>query len=210
MTETADRLLAGAAQVLRDKGVAGLSARTVAAEAGVNQALIFYHFGTVAGLVQAACRASVDERVAFYRDRFDAVTSLPGLLSLGRELHERERAAGNVAVMAQVMAGAQADPTLAEAARYALGAWSAEVESVLRRVLAGSPVAAVADPAGLARAVSAAFIGLQLYDGVDAAGAQDALDALDRLGLLVEVVDDLGPAARRALRAKLRRRAGRR
>jgi hypothetical protein len=32
------------------------------------------------------------------------------------------------------------------------------------------------------------------------------LNALDQLGALVEVVEDLGPVARRALRAKLRKR----
>jgi hypothetical protein len=55
--------------------------------------------------------------------------------------------------------------------------------------------------------VSAAFVGLELYDGVDPDGAQVALDALDRLTVLIEVVDDLGPVARRALRGKLRRTA---
>ena len=53
--------------------------------------------------------------------------------------------------------------------------------------------------------MSAAFIGLELYEGVDPAGARAALDALDRLAVLLEVMDDLGPLARRALRAKLRR-----
>ena len=38
-------------------------------------------------------------------------------------------------------------------------------------LLAGSPLAEVADPAGLARAISAGFIGLELYEGVDPAGA---------------------------------------
>ena len=60
--------------------------------------------------------------------------------------------------------------------------------------------------AGLARAVSAAFIGLELYEGVDPDGATTALDALDGLAVLIDVVDDLGPVARKALRAKVRRR----
>ena len=65
-----------------------------------------------------------------------------------------------------------------------------------------------ADPVGLARTVSAAFIGLELYEGVDAAAAEAALDTLARLGTLAEVIDELGPVARRALRRAARRAAG--
>jgi AcrR family transcriptional regulator len=210
VTATKDRLLSAAAETLRDDGISGLSARTIAARADVNQALIFYHYGTVSALVAAATRAAVDERVDLYRDAFAAVGSLRELLRLGRTLHEREREAGNVRMMAQLMAGAQQDPVLAEAARYAMRVWSAEVESVLRRVLAPSPLALIADPRGLAKAVSASFIGIQLFDGVDPASAADGLDALEQLGVLVDVVDELGPVARRALRAKMRRRGSNR
>lgn len=58
----------------------------------------------------------------------------------------------------------------------------------------------------LAAAISAGFIGLELYEGADPDGAAQALHALQHLGVLVEVVDELGPIARRALRAKMRRR----
>ena len=68
----------------------------------------------------------------------------------------------------------------------------------------------VADVPGLARAVSAAFIGIELFEGVDEAGARHALDALEQLAVLVEVVDELGPVARHALRAKLNRATRRR
>jgi len=203
---TKDRLLAAAAETLSDHGIAGLSARTIAAAADVNQALIFYHFGTVDDLVDAACRQATDQRVEFYRAYFADVTTLPDLLRLGRELHEREREMGNVAMMAQLMAGAQRNATLARAGQYAMAAWSAEIETVVARCLAGSPLAEIADVAGLARAVSAAFIGLELYEGVDPQGATTALDALDGLAVLIDVVDDLGPVARKALRAKVRRR----
>jgi len=209
MNPTRAKLLAAAAETLRHEGIAGLAARPIAARAGVNQALIFYHFGTVAGLVDAAVRASVEESTAFYRDRFARVTSLVELLQVGRELHERERSAGNVAMMAQLLAGAQQDEALAAAARFAMQRWTAEIEAVVRRVVEGGPLAELADPAGIARAISAGFIGLELYEGVDAAGASAGLTALEQLGALVEVLDDLGPVARRALRAKVRRtRAG--
>ncbi|MBX7265945.1 TetR/AcrR family transcriptional regulator [Micromonospora sp. Llam7] len=200
---TRDKLIEGALAAIREHGIAGVSARTIAAAAGVNQALVFYHFGSVDDLLTAACRSATAARVGVYRARFAEVTSLRELLDLGRALHERERAEGNVAVLAQLLAGAQSDPRLAEPTAAALGLWTVEIEAVLHRLLDGSPVAAVADPGGLARAISAAFVGLELFDGVDPAGARSAFDALERLAVLVEVVDDLGPLARRAVRARL-------
>jgi hypothetical protein len=132
------------------------------------------------------------------------VSSLGELLALGRRLHERERAAGNVAIMAQLMSGAQQDAALAATASYAMARWNSEIEVVVRRVLRDSPLVGIADPAGLARAISAGFIGLELYEGVDPAGAAQALDSLEQLGHVVDVMDELGPVARRALRAKVR------
>ena len=140
-----------------------------------------------------------------YRAQFAEVTSLRGLLALGRELHAQEREAGNVTVLAQVLAGAQQDAGLASAGRHALTLWVTEIETVLDRLLRGNPVVAAIDVPGLARGVVAAFIGIELYDGVDPAGAEHALSALEQLSVLVEVVEDLGPVARRALRSRMRR-----
>ena len=205
MSDTRRKLIDGAIQTLRTRGITGTSARSIAAAAGVNQALVFYHFDSVDQLVDAACREGTAELVAEYRARFLAVTSLRELLALGRDLSVAERQSGNVAVLAQVLAGAQQDPRLAGAARFALALWTTEVEGVLRRIMAGSPVSELADPAGFAPAIAASFIGIELYGGVDPDAAASALDTLQALSVLAELLDDLGPVARRALRARLRR-----
>lgn len=205
MNETKRKLLDATVETLRDQGIAGVSARAIAATAGVNQALVFYHFGSVGGLLAAACTVSATERAGLYRERFAEVTSLRELLTVGRSLHEAEHRAGNVAVMAQTLAGSQRDPELAAATAAALNVWVAELEVLLDRILGGSPLAEIADIPGLARVIAATFIGLELYDGADPQGAQRALDALDALGSIFELIDDLGPVASRVLRAKVRR-----
>jgi AcrR family transcriptional regulator len=205
--KTRDKLLAAAAEALATDGVAAVSARSIAARADVNQALIFYHFESVADLLDLAVRRSVDAAVADYRERLQGVGTLSQLLVLGESLRAGEGGRDDVAQMAQVMAGAQQDAVLAGAARYAIEAWSAEVEGVLVRVLAASPLRDVVDPAGLARAVASGFIGLQLYEGVDPEGAASALEALRVLGVLAQAMDDLGPVATRAVRSRLRRAA---
>lgn len=205
MTDTRTRLMDGALETLRVKGIAGVSARTIAATAGVNQALVFYHFGSVDELLAAACAHGAKLRVGAYTDRLAAVTSLSELLQVGLAVHAQERLEGNVIVLAQMLAGAQSEPKLAPATAAALQMWITEIETVLDRVLANSPLASVLDIPGLARSISAAFIGFELYDGVDPAGATHAMSAIAQLGVLIDLVDDLGPAARRLLRAKLRR-----
>ena len=74
-------------------------------------------------------------------------------------------------------------------------------------MLAQSPLGAILDIPGLARSIGSAFIGFELYEGVDPAGADRAMAAIGQLSVLIDVVDDLGPAPRRVMRAKLRRMA---
>jgi AcrR family transcriptional regulator len=205
MAETRQRLIDGAIETIRQHGIAGTSARTIAATAGVNQALVFYHFGSVNDLLKAACLAATRDRLDQFEQRLATVDGLRDLLAAGRELHAEERARGNVQVLAQMMAGSQGDPELAEATAAALRLWVAPIRATLDRLLIGSPVADLLDIAGLAEALCAGFIGLELFEGVDPTGAEAALATLDRLAILVEVVDDLGPVARKALRAKLRK-----
>ncbi|WP_433249331.1 TetR/AcrR family transcriptional regulator [Actinomadura nitritigenes] len=207
MNETRRKLLDATVETLREQGIAGVSARTIASAAGVNQALVFYHFGSVGGLLAQACTSGAAERAALYRERFAQATSLRELLVIGRELHEAEHSAGNVAVLAQALAGSQRDPELAAATTAALEVWVAELETVLDRVLADSPLAGVVDAPSLARIIASAFIGLELYDGADPEGARKALDALDGLGAILEMLDGLGPLATRMFRARTRHAA---
>ncbi|MFI8827854.1 TetR/AcrR family transcriptional regulator [Streptomyces sp. NPDC053431] len=204
--DTRHRLLEGALRTLVEQGIAKTSARSVAAAAGVNQALIFYHFGSVDELLAAACRHGAEQRVARHRERLHAVGSLAELLAFGRAMHAEEREAGHVAVLGQLLAGAQTHPRLAPATAAGLDLWIEEIERVLRRVLAGGPLDGLTDPAGLARAVAASFVGMELYEGVDPAGAEAALDTLEHLGVLLAALDELSPVAQKAVRFTLRRK----
>lgn len=104
-----------------------------------------------------------------------------------------------------MLAGSQMDGRLAPATADGLGMWVTEIEDVLGRVLAGSPLAEFVDVAGIARATAAAFVGLELYDGVDRDGAERAFDSLEQLAGLVGVLEDMGPLVRRTVRARLRK-----
>ncbi|MGW2486796.1 TetR/AcrR family transcriptional regulator [Streptomyces sp. NPDC001606] len=203
--ETKVRLLEGALRTLTEQGIAKTSARTVAAAAGVNQALVFYHFGSVDELLAAACRYGAEKAVAKYRARLAAVSSLSELLAVGREIHRHERAGGHVALLGQLLAGTPTHAALGPATAAGLQLWITEIEQVLRRLLTPTPFGEFVDPAGLARAVAASFVGIELYEGVDEAGALSALDALEQLGALVAAVESLGPVAQRAVRHQLRR-----
>lgn len=137
---TKEKLLEGALRTLAEQGIAKASARTIATTAGVGQGLIFYHFGSVDELLAAACRFGAEQRVARYRDRLAALGSLTELLEFARAMHEEERAAGNVALLGQLLAAGQSSPVLAAATADGLGLWIEELEKVLTRLLAATPL----------------------------------------------------------------------
>lgn len=207
---TRRRLRDAALATVRERGIAGVSARTVAARAEVNQASIYYHFGSLHGLLADASLRATEARVAAYRPEFAATTSVAELVDLARSIHAQEQQRGNVAVLAQMLAGARAEPRLQEATAAAVHLWVVEVEGTLDRLLAGTAVHGLLDTETLARALSAAFVGTELLDGVsDDASALPTLDALEQLAGLVEVVLELGPVASGVLRRWLERRTSR-
>ncbi len=200
------KLLEGALRTVVEQGIAKTSARSIAATAGVNQALVFYHFGSVDELLAAACVHGAEQRVSRYRERLAALDSLTDLLTFARAMHAEERAAGHVAVLGQLLAAGQTAPALAAATSAGLALWIEELEAVLTRLLAATPLAAFADPAGLARAAAASFVGIELYEGVDPEGAARALDSLGQLAVLAQALEGLGPLSQRAVSHRLRRR----
>lgn len=205
---TKDRLRLAAIATVRELGIAGVSARTVAAAADVRPSVIYYHFDSLHDLLGEASRHATAARVARYRDRFAAVGTVTELVALAREVHEEERRLGNVTVLAQMLAGARVDPALAPATSAAVQLWVDEVTTTLHRLLDGTVLAPVVDVPALARATAAAFVGLELIDGLEPEGELPTLDALEQLAGLVQVVLDLGPLAGTALRARMRRAGG--
>ena len=78
--DTRSRIVEAALATLRDEGITGVSARAVARHGGFNQALIFYHFGSVEGLLVAVARSESERRSALYAEALRSVTSLTQLV----------------------------------------------------------------------------------------------------------------------------------
>lgn len=61
LAPTAQRLLKAARRVVMRRGYPGLSVKAVGQEAGVHESLIYYHFGSKAGLVEALVNSLVED-----------------------------------------------------------------------------------------------------------------------------------------------------
>jgi len=66
--DTKSRLLAAAELIVVEKGITGLSVRKVGQKAGLNPALVTYHFGGIAGLLEELCTCNLDPLVAAWAD----------------------------------------------------------------------------------------------------------------------------------------------
>jgi AcrR family transcriptional regulator len=165
--DTRDRLVEAARACLRAEGIAGVSARAIARYGDLNQALVFYHFGSVDGLLQAVARQDASRRAALYADRLGAVQTLKDLVAVGRRIHDVEFAEGSGVVLTQLLAGAASSPELGAAVQDGMTAWTSLIEDALARVLAGTPLGQAVPIGDIAYAIASLFLGLELVGGVD-------------------------------------------
>lgn len=202
--ETKARLIRAALDVLAEDGIVAASARAIARSADVNQALIFYHYGSVDGLLVEASRQVSRRRADVYAARLMEVTSFTQLARVARELHAEEQASGILTVLAQMLAGARTRPELGAALRENFTFFTQEVRRTIERLLAGTALEGLLDPEELAQTISAGFIGLELLDAVTDLDDDGLFDALDSLARLVDTVLEAGLLERSVLRRKLR------
>lgn len=203
-TETRAKLIAATIVTLSEEGIAGTSARAIGVRAGVNPALIYYHFGDLGGLLAEASRVVSEERAATYHQRLSAVASLSELAAAARSLHREERRNGNLAMLGQLLAGTRTHPALAPVLDANLSLLADAVAVTLERLLSGTALDGVVDPHALARTVSAGFIGVELLDTVGGEDASDLFETLETLAVLVDVVLDAGTIPTNLLRRRLR------
>jgi AcrR family transcriptional regulator len=170
--ETRARILDATLATLQAEGIVGASARTIARTGDFNQALIFYHFGSVDEAIVAAVGELSRRRLERYRGPLLGATSLTELIEVARHLFEHDRTSGEVTVLAQAFAGAMRDPDMGPALFEHILTWNELIAEVVERAieaspLGGSPIASMVPREQLAMAISALFLGVEMIGGLD-------------------------------------------
>jgi len=188
--ETRARIVQATLETLKTEGIVGTSARAIARAGDFNQALIFYHFGSVDELVVASVAEMSRRRMDNHAARLNEVNSLTEMVQVARELHADDLAADNMTVLTQAFAGAGGNPDLGPKLYAQLEPWSELVVETIDRVLGDVPAAAAIDKRQIAQAISALFLGIELLDDLDPerAGAEALFDTLEGLSRVLELV----------------------
>ena len=194
MRDTRAALVAAAIDTLRESGFAGASARRIAARAGCNQALIFYHFGSVPDLLMAALEDISARRMAAYRELLAHTATLGELAASARRVFEQDLDAGHVTVLVEMISAAQSVPGLGDRIAACLAPWREFAETAVRDVLATSPLAPLLPAGEVAHAVVAGILGLEMLATLDG-DRSAALALFDRARTVGDLLDKLRPLA---------------
>ncbi|MGI8983076.1 MAG: TetR/AcrR family transcriptional regulator [Acidimicrobiales bacterium] len=187
---TRSRIVEAAVQTIKERGFAATSARAIAATGGFNQALVFYHFGSVNDLLIAALDHTSELRMARYRAAIDSVSTLPELLAVASEAYREDLAGGHIQVLAEMIAGASAMPELGPAIAERLQPWVAFTEEAVIRVMAGSSIGPLVPSRDLAFAIVSMYLGAAMLSHLmhDPAPAESLFRTGATVGPLLELV----------------------
>ncbi|UGY91532.1 TetR/AcrR family transcriptional regulator [Streptomyces gobiensis] len=166
--DTKDRLIEAAATVLTTHGYGGTSARTITKEAGVNSALVFYHFGGVDQLLLAALDRSSADRMARHRATVAEVRTLEELAEAAAQIYQDDLEGGHITLFTELVAAALAKPELRTEVTKRAEPWMEFIETTLERVIGGTPLAKLTPPRDLANAAITFYLGVNLFTVLDA------------------------------------------
>jgi AcrR family transcriptional regulator len=190
---TRERIMDAAMETLREQGFASTTARAIAQRGGFNQALIFYHFGSVPNLLLEAYRRNSTIQVAKYRSAAAEVRSLSDLVEIAQRLHTEDLESGTVTAVTQLMASAASDPELGRAILDRFEEWIRLVQDALGRAVGPSPLGVAIPTREAAYAVAAMFLGIELMTRLDPERSE-AQAVFGMMANLARIVQELGPA----------------
>jgi AcrR family transcriptional regulator len=179
--DTKARLTEAALETLKSKGFAGCSAREIAKTGNFNQALVFYHFGSVHKLLLAALDLVSERRLQAYRGPFDRAQTVAELAALARQIYTEDLENGYVTVLGEMVAGGVSDAGLGAEVAARMQPWIDMVERKLRALLAGSLLESMVPPRDAAFAIIALYLGMDMLSHLD--GDQRRGESLLDLGV---------------------------
>lgn len=181
LSGTKARIVEAAVETLKAKGFAGASAREIARTGGFNQALVFYHFGSVQNLLLAGLDLVSERRRRAYGPAFERAKTISELAALAREIYDEDLENGYVTVLGEMVAGGVSDPRLGGQVVARLKPWINMVERKVRALLAGSLLEPMVPPRDLAFAIIALYVGIDMLSQLD--GDRTRAESLLDLGV---------------------------
>src|SRR3954467_6500926 len=204
--ETKGKILDAAFKRLAREGYAALSMREIARDAGVNHALINYHFRSKDQLVIAVLDHANQRLLERQQRMYAAPTGFAEKWAQAREFYKSDLASGFVRVQAELWAASLSDPRLREKFIPRILAWKKGVADGVTGGLASLEDDGVKLPPPftaevIATWISQFWIGMEfadlLGDKREKAANRAALDAVEKL---LEGVDARGRKAERRKR----------
>lgn len=190
LTGTKLQIAEAALATLKTKGFAGASARVIAQAGDFNQALIFYHFGSVRNALLAALDLISQRRLHEYRPAFQAAGTASELGRVARSIYDDDLERGYITALGEMVSAGVSDPTLGAEVTARIEPWIEMVRDKLAQLLAGSPVLGLGSPADLAFGIVALYFGVDMLSHLqrERARADSLLDLVTRLAGLAEAL----------------------
>jgi AcrR family transcriptional regulator len=195
--DTRQALIDAAVETLKSHGYAGTSARAIGKQAGCNQALVFYHFGSVVELLLAALDDVSARRMKRYMAALAQVSNPADLVGVAAAVFREDMDNGDVTVLVEMIAGASATPGLGAEVASRIAPWRDFAHRAMASGLSGSPLGSLVPLGELSYAVVALYLGLEMLSHLDGdRGPATALfDHAGQLPALLAALSDASPAA---------------
>jgi AcrR family transcriptional regulator len=158
-TATRNQLIDAAIDCLIHEGFAGTSARSIGERANQNQALVFYHFGSVVNLLLVALDTVSERRMTKYTSAVEAAATTSELISVAMQIFREDLDAGYVTVLVEMMAGSSATTGLGAEVAQRIAPWFSFAEVAVERFLGTTSMIATKDAA---YAIVAMYVGLEM------------------------------------------------
>ncbi|HRO60237.1 MAG TPA: helix-turn-helix domain-containing protein [Burkholderiaceae bacterium] len=193
--QTKAKILDAAFRRLAQDGYAALSVREIARDAGINHALINYHFGSKDQLVVEVLDAANRRLLARQTDMYRSPGGFAQKWAEARRFYQSDLASGFVRVQYELWAASLSDPALREKVAPRLLAWKQVVRDAVGDAFEALERSGVALPPPFSADVIACWIadfwlGMEVVDllGVESELARHRA-ALDAVGQLLESLD---------------------
>jgi AcrR family transcriptional regulator len=182
-SETKELIVGAALATLKEEGFAGASARSIARRGGFNQALIFYHFGSIDDLLLAALDDTSARRMTAYEDALSNADSFDELVRVAVRMYEEDLRSGHITVLSEMIVGGLSHPRLREALIDRMQPWIDLVKRAIERSFNESFLASMMSAENIAYGVVALYLGIDLLTHLDPdrAGAKPLFAAATHL-----------------------------